>query len=102
MKEVNVEDGKIVLKDLKNLLHIECTYYKVPKAENAAHITVSAPQVLGYKFVSWINVATQGFVRSCYIDAPDHADASIWFTQSTMDINPDVNVVIAYALYVKE
>ena len=102
MKEVNVEDGKIVLKDLKNLLHIECTYYKVPKAENAAHVIASAPQVLGYKFVCWINVATQGFVRSCYIDTPDSVTAGIWFTQSTMDIVEDSNRVTAYALYVKD
>ncbi|MYN48356.1 hypothetical protein GTH53_02980 [Lactobacillus crispatus] len=38
MKEVNVEKGKIVLKNLNNLLYIECINYKVPKAENAATV----------------------------------------------------------------
>ena len=48
MKEVNVENGKIVLKNLKNLLHIENINYKVPKAENAA-IAITAPNVSEYK-----------------------------------------------------
>lgn len=99
MKEVNVEDGKIVLKDLKNLLHIECTYYKVPKAENAA-IAITAPNVSEYSFVCWIGAASQGFVKDCYIDKPDSSTAAIWFTQSTVDIS-DSNRVTAYALYVK-
>ena len=38
MKEVNIKNGKIVLKNLKNLLHIEYINYKVPKAENAAKV----------------------------------------------------------------
>lgn len=100
MKEVNVEDGKIVLKDLKNLLHIEFTYYKVPKAENAATVKITAPSVPGYNFVCWLGAASQGFVRGCYIDAPDNPSAGIWFTQSTIDVS-DTNIVVAYALYVK-
>ena len=101
MKEVNVENGKVVLKNLNNFLHVEYTTYKVPKAENAA-IAITAPNVSEYSFVCWIGVASQGFVKSCYIDRPGNPNSTIWFTQSTMDINPDVHVVIAYALYVKE
>ena len=100
MKEVNVENGKVVLKKLKDFLHIEHVDYKVPKAENAATVTITAPSVPGYNFVCWIGAASQGFVRGCYIDMPDKPFADIWFTQSTVDIS-DSNRVTAYALYVK-
>ena len=102
MKEVTVDNGKIILKNLKNLLHIEYINCKVPQAESAAHIAINAPQVLGYKFVCWVNVSTQGFVKSCYIDMPDIPNANIWFTQSTMDINSNATSAVAYALYVKD
>lgn len=101
MKEVNVDNGKIVLKNLKNLLHIECIRYEVPKSESGACIAISAPQVLGYKFVCWASVASQGFVKSCYIDRPDNSNATIWFTQTTVDLGDDVSVN-AYALYVRD
>ena len=100
MKEVSVENGKIVLKNLKNLLHIEHISYKVPKAENAA-IAITAPNVSEYSFVCWIGVATQGFVKSCYIDRPDNPNSAIWFVQTTVDIGDDTSVN-AYALYVKD
>lgn len=102
MKEVTVDNGKIVLKNLKSLLHIEYQNYQVPQAEAAAVIKISAPQVTGYSFVSWINVSTQGFIKSCYIDRPDSPVASIWFTQTTMDIDPNSVSVVAFALYVKD
>lgn len=101
MKEVNIENGKVVLKNLKNFLHIEYITYKVPKAEIGATVQITAPNVPGYSFVCWIGVATQGFVKSCYIDTPDMPKAGIWFTQSTVDIGDDYNVN-AYALYVKD
>ena len=101
MKEVNVENGKVVLKNLKNFLHIEYTTYKVPKAEIGATVKITAPSVPGYNFVCWINATTQGFVRGCYIDMPDNPTAAIWFTQSTIDVS-DGNGVVAYALYVKD
>lgn len=100
MKEVNVENGKVVLKKLKDFLHIEHVDYKVPKAENYASIPITAPSVSGYNFVCWIGAASHGFVRGCYIDLPDKPFAGIWFTQSTVDIS-DSNRVTAYALYVK-
>ena len=100
MKEVNVENGKVVLKNLKNFLHIEYIDYKVPKAEIAA-IPITAPSVSGYSLVCWIGAASQGFVKGCYIDTPDRSTATIWFTQSTVDIG-DGNRVTAYALYVKD
>ena len=100
MKEVNIENGKVVLKNLKNFLHIEHINYKVPKAENAA-IAITAPNVSEYSFVCWIGVASQRFVKSCYIDRPDNPSAAIWFTQSTIDIGDDTSVN-AYALYVKD
>ena len=100
MKEVNVENGKVVLKNFKNFLHIEYIDYKVPKAENAS-IPITAPSVPGYNFVCWIGAATHGFVRGCYIDMPDNPSADIWFTQSTIDVS-DANNVVAYALYVKD
>lgn len=102
MKEVNVENGKVVLKNFKNFLHIEHIDYKVPKAENAAVVTITAPTVPGYSFICWIGAASHGFVRGCYIDMPDSVTADIWFTQSTMDIGEDSNRVTAYALYVKD
>ena len=101
MKEVNIENEKIVLKNLKNLLHIESINYKVPKAEYAA-VPITAPNVPEYSFVCWIGVASQGFVKGCYIDTPNSPTATIWFTQSTMNINEDNNRVTAYALYVKD
>lgn len=101
MKEVNVENGKVVLKKLKDFLHIEHVDYKVPKAENAAIVKITAPTVLGYSFICWIGAASNGFVRDCYIDMPDNPSADIWFTQSTMDVG-DNNRVTAYALYVKD
>lgn len=101
MKEVNVENGKVVLKNFKNFLHIEYIDYKVPQAEIAA-VAITAPSVSGYNFVCWIGVASHNFVRSCYIDTPDSVTANIWFTQSTMDIVEDSNRVTAYALYVKD
>lgn len=100
MKEVNIDNGKIVLKNLKNLLHLEYINYKVPKAENAT-IPITAPNVPGYRFVCWLGAASQGFVRGCYIDMPDNPSADIWFTQSTVDIGDNSNVN-AYALYVKD
>ena len=100
MKEVNVENGKIVLKNLKNLLHIESINYKAPKAENAA-VPITAPTVPEYSFVCWIGVASQGFVKGCYIDTQNSPTATIWFTQSTADIG-DGTSVNAYALYVKD
>lgn len=100
MKEVNVENGKVVLKSLNNFLHVEYIDYKVPKAENAARVEITAPSVPGYNFVCWIGAASHGFVRGCYIDMPDNPSATIWFTQSTVDIG-DSNSVTAYALYVK-
>ena len=100
MKEVNVENGKIVLKNLKNFLHIEHINYKVPKAENA-EIPITAPNVPEYSFVCWIGATSQGFVKGCYIDTPDSPTADIWFTQSTVDMIGDGNVS-AYALYVKD
>lgn len=102
MKEVNVENGKVVLKNFKNFFHIEYIDYKVPQAENAATVKITAPSVSGYNFVCWIGVASHNFVRSCYIDIPDSVTADIWFTQSTMDIGEDSNRVTAYALYVKD
>ncbi|QLL73878.1 hypothetical protein [Lactobacillus crispatus] len=99
MKEVNVEKGKIVLKNLNNLLHIECINYKVPKAENAT-IPITAPNVPEYSFVCWIGATSQGFVKGCYIDTPDRPTASIWFTQSTVNMVGEGNVS-AYALYVR-
>ena len=101
MKEVNVENGKVVLKKLKDFLHIEHVDYKVPKAEISATVQITAPNVPGYSFVCWINATTQGFVRGCYIDMPDNPTADIWFTQSTIDVS-DGNSVNAYALYVKD
>ena len=101
MKEVNVENGKVVLKNLKNFLRIEYTTYKVPKAENAATVKITAPSVPGYNFVCWIGAATHGFIRGCYIDMPDNPSADIWFTQSTIDVS-DAKNVVAYALYVKD
>ena len=101
MKEVNVENGKVVLKNLNNFLHVEYAAYKVPKAENAATVKITAPSVPGYNFVCWIGAASHGFVRGCYIDTPDRSIATIWFTQSTVDIG-DGNCVAAYALYVKD
>lgn len=101
MKEVNIENGKVVLKNLKNFLHIEHINYKVPKAENAARVEITAPSVPGYNFVCWIGAASQGFVRGCYIDLPGNPSANIWFTQSTIDVS-DINIVVAYALYVKD
>lgn len=107
MKEVNVENGKIVLKNLKNLLHIESINYKAPKAENATvpitapNVPITAPNVPEYSFVCWIGVASQGFVKGCYIDTPNSPTADIWFTQSTVNMIGDVNVS-AYALYVKD
>ena len=101
MKEVNIDNGKVVLKNFKNFLHIEYIDYKVPQAENAS-IPITAPSVSGYNFVCWIGVASHNFVRSCYIDTPDNPSAGIWFTQSTMDIVNDNNRVTAYALYVKD
>lgn len=101
MKEVNLENGKVVLKNLNNFLHVEYTTYKVPKAENAATVKITAPSVPGYNFVCWLGVASQGFVRGCYIDTPDNPSAAIWFTQSTIDVS-DTNNVVAYALYVKD
>ena len=101
MKEVNVENGKVVLKNFKNFLHIEYIDYKVPQAENAS-IPITAPSVSGYNFVCWIGVASHNFVRSCYIDTPDSVTADIWFTQSTMDIGEDSKRVTVYALYVKD
>ena len=100
MKEVNIENEKIVLKNLKNLLHIESINYKVPKAENAA-VPITAPNVPEYSFVCWIGVASHGFVKGCYIDTPNSPTATIWFTQSTIDVS-DGNGVAAYALYVKD
>lgn len=100
MKEVNVENGKVVLKNLKNFLHIEHIGYKVPKAEIAA-VPITAPTVPEYSFACWIGVASQGFVKGCYIDTPNSPTATIWFTQSTMDVG-DGNSVTAYALYVKD
>ena len=102
MKEVNVENGKVVLKNFKNFLHIEYIDYKVPQAENYAAVKITAPSVPGYNFVCWIGVASHNFVKSCYIDTPDSVTAGIWFTQSTMNINEDNNRVTAYALYVKD
>lgn len=99
MKEVNVENGKVVLKSLNNFLHVEHIDYKVPKAENAA-IAITAPNVSEYSFVCWIGAASQGFVKGCYIDKPDNSTAAIWFTQSTVDVG-DGNSVTAYALYVR-
>ena len=98
MKEVNVENGKVVLKSLNNFLHVEHIDYKVPKAENAV-IAITAPNVPEYSFVCWIGAASQGFVKGCYIDTPDRPTASIWFTQSTVMI--DEGNVSAYALYVR-
>ena len=100
MKEVNIENGKVVLKNLKNFLHIEHINYKVPKAENAA-IAITAPNVSEYSFVCWIGVASQGFVKSCYIDRPDKPNSTIWFANTTVDIGDDTSVN-AYALYVKD
>ena len=100
MEEINVENGKVVLKNLNNFLHVEYTTYKVPKAKNAT-VKITAPSVPGYNFVCWIGAASQGFVRGCYIDMPDKPSADIWFTQSTMDVG-DSNRVNAYALYVKD
>ena len=100
MKEVNVENGKVVLKSLNNFLHVEHIDYKVPKAENA-EILITAPNVPEYSFVCWIGAASQGFVKGCYIDAPDRPTASIWFTQSTVNMVGEGNVS-AYALYVKD
>jgi hypothetical protein len=100
MKEVNIENGKIVLKNLKNLLHLEYINYKVPKAENAT-IPITAPNVPEYSFVCWTGVASHGFLKSCYIDTPDTPNANIWFTQSTTDIGDD-QYASAYALYVKD
>lgn len=100
MKEVNIENEKIVLKNLKNLLHIESINYKVPKAENAA-VAITAPNVPEYSFVCWIGVASQGFVKSCYIDRPDNPNSTIWFANTTVDIGDDTSVN-AYALYVKD
>ena len=100
MKEVNVENGKIVLKNLKNFLHIEHINYKVPKAENA-EIPITAPNVPEYSFVCWIGATSQGFVKGCYIDTPDSPTSTIWFDQSTADIG-DGTSVNAYALYVKD
>lgn len=100
MKEVNIDNGKIVLKNLKNFLHIEYITYKVPKAEIGATVQITAPNVPEYSFVCWIGVATQGFVRSCYIDEPDNHNADIWFTQSTTDLDDSASVN-AYALYVR-
>ncbi len=100
MKEVNVDNGKIVLKNLKNLLHIESINYKAPKAENAA-VPITAPTVPEYSFACWIGVASQGFVKGCYIDTPNSPIATIWFTQSTVNMIGDLNVS-AYALYVKD
>lgn len=101
MKEVNVENEKVVLKNLKNFLHIEYINYKVPKAENAASVKITAPSVPGYNFVCWIGSASHGFIKDCYIDMPDNPSADIWFTQSTVDIS-DGNSVTAYALYMKD
>ena len=101
MKEVNIDNGKIVLKNLNNFFHVEYAAYKVPKAENAATVKITAPSVPGYNFVCWIGATTQGFVRGCYIDTPDNPSANIWFTQSTIDVS-DINIVTAYALYVKD
>ena len=100
MKEVNIENGKVVLKNLKNFLHIEHINYKVPKAENAA-IAITAPNVSEYSFVCWIGVASQGFVKGCYIDTPNSPTATIWFANTTVDIGDDTSVN-AYALYVKD
>lgn len=100
MKEVNVENGKVVLKSLNNFLHVEHIDYKVPKAENAA-IAITAPNVSEYSFVCWIGAASQGFVKGCYIDTPDRPTASIWFTQSTVNMVGD-QYASAYALYVKD
>ena len=99
MEEINVENGKVVLKKLKDFLHIEHVDYKVPKAENAA-IAITAPNVPEYSFVCWIGAASQGFVKGCYIDIPDRPTASIWFTQSTVNMVGEGNVS-AYALYVR-
>lgn len=101
MEEINVENGKVVLKKLKDFLHIEHVDYKVPQKEMAATINISAPKIPNYNFICWISATTQGFVRSCYIDTPNTSDAGIWFTQSTTDVNPDCRVT-AYALYVKD
>lgn len=101
MEEINVENGKVVLKSLNNFLHVEHIDYKVPKAENAAIVTITAPTVPGYSFICWIGAASHGFVRGCYIDMPDNSNANIWFTQSTMDVG-DGNSVTAYALYMKD
>ena len=101
MKEVNVENGKVVLKNLNNFLHVEYATYKVPKAEIGATVKITAPSVPGYNFVCWIGAASQGFVRGCYIDTPDNPSADIWFTQSTIDVR-DTSIVAAYALYVKD
>lgn len=100
MEEINVENGKVVLKKLKDFLHVEHIDYKVPKAENAAIVKITAPTVPGYSFICWIGAASNGFVRGCYIDTPDNPSADIWFTQSTMDVG-DGNVT-AYALYMKD
>lgn len=99
MEEINVENGKVVLKKLKDFLHIEHVDYKVPKAENAA-IPITAPNVPEYSFVCWIGAASQGFVKGCYIDTPDNPSAAIWFTQSTVNMVGEGNVS-AYALYVR-
>ena len=101
MKEVNVDNGKIIFKNLKDFLHIEHIDYSVPQVDKDATVNINAPQISGYSFVSWINVATHNFVQNCYIDTPDNPNATIWFAQSTMDTNPS-DVVTAYALYVKD
>lgn len=82
-------------------LHLETMYFPIAKAEHAAQVRIKAPDISGYVFSHWLQPATQGTVISCYIDIPTGKDASIWFTQSTLETD-DSNRAMAVAVYCKE
>lgn len=69
--------------------------------EASRSVAITAPTVSGYTFVSWLTVATNGWVGSMYVASPTSASTAAWVVATT-STGGGTGDVWCYALYKKK
>lgn len=87
-------------------LHFEKVSVKINSNGDDVMYPISAPNINGYTFVTWINVASIGFILPAYVEDPLSQSSKIWapimekdyLNQCKQDPN---SYYMAIAMYIK-
>ena len=80
---------------------LKVSYYATTMTRTVgANKQIVAPTVSGYTFVTWLNVATSGWIGALEIEDPRNSTTNVWAASMSSATGTQGNI-LAFALYIK-